>query len=77
MTAENGIKLTQREVVALATAMVAERLADCGAWAHWELVPLIDEESYRAVLKLIESIHSDEESRAADMRGREVMARVS
>lgn len=77
MSADASITLTAREVVALATAMVADRLADCGEWAHWELVPLIDEDSHFAVLAVIESIHQDELVRSVDAGGREMLRRVS
>lgn len=77
MTSENGIKLTQCEALALATAMVAVRLADCGAWAHWELVPLIDEDSYHLVLTEIEYVFQRSVMATSMIGGDKLMQRVS
>ena len=76
MTSENGIKLTPREVLTLATAMIAERLADCGAWAHWELVPLIDEDSYHLVLTEIEYVFQKTVVATSMIGGDKLMQRV-
>ena len=74
---EEAFTLSQREISVLAKVLIRDRIADCGAWAHWELVPLIDEESYLAVLQAINQAHAAEVYRAIDSGGNELMARVS
>ena len=74
---EEPITLSQQEVSLLAKALIRDRLADCGAWAHWELVPLIDEDSYQSVLAEIEYVYQSIVVATSARGGNELMARVS
>lgn len=77
MNEEEAIILSHHETIALAKAMIRDRLADCGEWAHWELVPLIDEDSYHLVLAEIEYVFQKMVMATSIIGGDKLMQRVS
>lgn len=77
MSGQDGVTLTPGEVAVVATVLIRDRLDDCGEWASWDLVPELDEDSYHAVLGVIQAAWHDEVRRLEGKDSTDLMERIS
>lgn len=74
---DTSVHLSPHGLAALAARVIADRLADPGEWLSWELVPLLDEASYNALIAFIEGRAQDEAELAVEQSGDTILGQVS